>query len=183
MDALSEVLSHVRLKDTSWAWSIATAPWGFSLPESKRGVRFHYVAQGSCWLSTGESTQPRIALSGGDLAVITQGQTHTVRDQPRTPAIRWGELAVQSTTVAPGVNHLKFGGGGAESTMVCGMFVLDSPLEAIRTSQPSADSSSRCARLVKVGCSRDETCVPRVDGSLCRAPLEDWLEKARSRRG
>ena len=61
--------------------------------------------------------------------MITQGQTHTVRDQPRTPAIRWGELTVQSTTVAPGVNHLTFGGGGAESTMVCGMFVLDSPFE------------------------------------------------------
>lgn len=129
MDALSEVLSHVRLKDTRWSWSIATAPWGLSLSESKHGVRFHYVVRGSCWLSTGKSAQPGIALSGGDLAVITHGQTHTVRDQPCTPAIRFDELAVQSTTVAPGVSHLTFGGGGAESTMVCGMFVLDSPFE------------------------------------------------------
>lgn len=129
MDALSEVLSHVRLKDTSWSWSIATAPWGFSLPKSALGVRFHYVVRGSCWISTGKSSKPRIALSNGDLAVMTQGQAHTVRDQPRTVPIELDGLAMHSKETAPGVRHLKFGGGGAESTMICGRFVLDSAFE------------------------------------------------------
>lgn len=127
MDALSEVLSHVRLKDTHWAWSVATAPWGLSLPASTRGLRFHYVVRGSCWLSAGGKS--RVALSTGDLAVVTQGQAHAVRDQLRTPVVPFDQVAVERTPVASGVSHLTFGGGGVESTMVCGMFGLESPFE------------------------------------------------------
>lgn len=73
MDALSEVLGHVRLKDAGWACILAGTPWGFSLEATKGCVRFHYVTRGSCWLSAEGVAQPRVALSGGDLAVLPHG--------------------------------------------------------------------------------------------------------------
>ena len=87
MDALSEVLGHVRLKDTSWACFGASAPWGVSLREAKRCVRFLYLMRGNCWLSIDKTSQPRIALSGGDLAVMPQGHGYAIRDQPRSTAV------------------------------------------------------------------------------------------------
>ncbi|CAM4526556.1 AraC family transcriptional regulator [Corallococcus exiguus] len=121
MDALSQVLSHVRLKNTAWSWSVASAPWGFCLPPAKHSLRFHYVARGSCWLSSGEDSAA-VALSGGELAIISQGP-HSVRDQPSTPVTPFSQLTVRSS--AGPVRRLEFGGGGAQSTMVCGMFAVD----------------------------------------------------------
>lgn len=129
MDALSEVLGHFRLKDTSWACLIATAPWGLSFRESKGCVRFHYVVRGSCWLSVERSAQPRVALSGGDLAVVPQGHGYTIRDQPRSNPTKFEELARRTENVAPGVKHLKFGGAGAETNAIYGAFMIDDPFD------------------------------------------------------
>src|SRR5260370_41063300 len=87
VDALSEVLSSVRLKSTMWACSLAAAPWGLSLPDARSKcaarstVRFHYVTRGSGWLSVDKHSEPRIALSGGDLVVLPLGHGHQLRDR------------------------------------------------------------------------------------------------------
>ncbi len=130
MDALSDVLGHVRLKDTSWACFGATAPWGVSLREMKGCVRFLYVTRGSCWLSIDKTSQPRIALSGGDLAVMPQGHGYAIRDQPRSGAVSFDELVRRATTPASGViHHLRVGGAGAETNMIHGAFTIDDPFE------------------------------------------------------
>jgi AraC-like DNA-binding protein len=130
MDALSEVLGHVRLKDTSWACLLATSPWGVSLREAKGCVRFLYVVRGGCWLSIDEASQPRTALSAGDLAVMPQGHGYTIRDQPRSSTIRFDELARRATSATTGVtHHLKVGGAGAEANIVHGAFMIDDPFE------------------------------------------------------
>ena len=126
---LSEVLSHVRLKDTSWACFVASSPWGVSFRETKGCVRFHYVARGSCWLSIERGSQPRIALSGGDLAVLPQGHGHSIRDQPRSNPIKFDELLRRTESATPGaVHHLKVGGAGAETSMIYGAFMIDDPV-------------------------------------------------------
>ena len=130
MDALSEVLGHVRLKDTSWACVIAGAPWGVSFREIRGCVRFHYVSRGSCWLSVEKSSQPRIALSGGDLAVLPQGHGHTIREQPRSSATQFDEVIRRATTASGGgVHHVKVGGAGAETSLIHGAFIIDDPFE------------------------------------------------------
>ena len=92
MDALSEVLSSVRLKSTIWVCSQAAAPWGLSLGAARSKcaarstVRFHYVTRGSCWLSVDKHSEPRIALSGGNLVVLPLGHGHMLRDQPLSAA-------------------------------------------------------------------------------------------------
>jgi AraC-like DNA-binding protein len=130
MDALSEVLGHVRLKDTSWACFLASTPWGISFREMKGCVRFHYVSRGSCWLSLEKSSQPRIALSGGDLAVLPQGHGHAIRDLPRSFTTKFDELVKRSESLTPGtVHHLKVGRAGAETSMIYGAFMIDDRFE------------------------------------------------------
>lgn len=116
MDALSEVLGHIRLKETNWACIIATSPWGLAFREAKGCVRFHYVARGNAWLSLEKTAHPRIALSGGDLAVIPQGRGHTLRDQPRSTTSKFEDLARRAATTNPSVVHLELGGAGTERT-------------------------------------------------------------------
>jgi AraC-like DNA-binding protein len=130
MDALSEVLGHVRLKDTSWACFCANAPWGVSLREAKGSVRFLYVMRGSCWLSIDKITQPRIALSGGDLAVLPQGHGYTIRDQQRSSAVSFEEIVRRAApSVSGAIHHLKVGGAGAETHMIHSAFTIDDPFE------------------------------------------------------
>jgi AraC-like DNA-binding protein len=130
VDALSEVLSSVRLKSTMWVCSQAAAPWGLSLPEARSKcatrstVRFHYLTRGSCWLSVDKHSEPRIALSGGDLVMLPLGHGHQLRDQPRSAATK-----VEGPQDGESVLHLRIGGTGPETTMLCGAFEIDDPSE------------------------------------------------------
>src|SRR5882724_2379803 len=119
MDALGEVLGHIRLKDTSWACYVASSPWGVSLREAKGWVRFLYVMRGSCWLSIDKTSQPRVALSGGDLAVMPQGHGYAIRDQPRSSAISFDELVRRNVSpTQTTIHHLKIGGAGVQTNMI-----------------------------------------------------------------
>lgn len=131
MDALSEVLGHVRLKDTRWACVLAGTPWGFELEEMPGCVRFHYVTRGSCWISVKGVDQTRIALSGGDLAVLPHGHAHTVREQPRGRVTSLQE-AIQRVASRPTStdHHVKVGGTGPQTNIVHGAFLVDDPDEA-----------------------------------------------------
>lgn len=130
MDALSAVLAPVRLQRTRWASTVGRAPWGVALPESKCCIRFHYLLRGSAWLSVDRKGEPRVALSGGDLAVLPLGHAHGLRDHPRSPTERFEELAQCAALPDSVVAHVKLGGNGAETTFITGGFVLDDPLAA-----------------------------------------------------
>src|SRR5260370_11260693 len=135
VDALSEVLSSVRLKSTTWVCSQAAAPWGLSLPDARSKcaarstVRFHYLTRGSCWLSVDKHPEPRIALSGGDLVVLPLGHGHTLRDQPRSAAKKVDDVARNGLRGGESVLHLTLGGTGPETTMLCGAFEIEDPSE------------------------------------------------------
>jgi AraC-like DNA-binding protein len=130
MDALSAVLAPVRLQQTRWAVTVGRAPWGVSVPASKRCIRFHYLLRGSAWLSVDRADEPRIALSGGDLVVLPLGHAHALRDQPRSTTASFEELAQCAARPDSIVMHIDVGAKGAETTFVTGAFVLDDPLAA-----------------------------------------------------
>ena len=121
MDALSDVLGHVRLKQANWACFLAASPWGIAFAEEKGRVRFLYVAQGDCWLSL--DGEPAVPLSTGTLAMLPHGHSFSVLDQPRRTPVRFDELAHNT-------HHIKCG-GGAESVanLVYGAFAIEDSLE------------------------------------------------------
>ena len=107
MDALSAVLASVRMQQMCWVSTVGRAPWGLSLPSGKCRVRFHYVVRGNAWLTVDKADEPRVALAGGDLAVMPHGHGHTLRDHPRSSVRSWVELATPSSQKAPGVFHVE----------------------------------------------------------------------------
>jgi AraC-like DNA-binding protein len=129
MDALSAVLSSVRLQRTVWASIAGRAPWGIAVAAHKSCIRFHYIVRGSAWLQLDKTDEPRVALSGGDLAVLPLGHAHTLRDQPRSTTRSFAELACK-VQPPPSVMHLELGTKGPETTLITGAFVLDDPLAA-----------------------------------------------------
>ena len=128
MDALSAVLAPVRLQRTRWAFTAGRAPWGVHLPATKSCVRFHYLLRGSAWLSVDRSGEPRVALSGGDLALLPLGHAHALRDHPRSSTESFDELAQCAAKPDSIVLHINVGAHGPETTFITGAFVLDDPL-------------------------------------------------------
>jgi AraC-like DNA-binding protein len=128
MDALSAVLAPVRLQRTRWAFTVGRAPWGVALPATKSCIRFHYLLRGSAWLSVDRTDEPRVALSGGDLAVLPLGHAHALRDHPRSATESFEELAQCATRPDSIVMHINVGAKGPETTIITGAFVLDDPL-------------------------------------------------------
>jgi AraC-like DNA-binding protein len=128
MDALSAVLAPVRLEHTRWVFTTGRGPWGVALPATKSCVRFHYLLRGSAWLSVERTGEPRIALSGGDLAVLPLAHAHALRDHPRSATESFEELTQCAAQPDSIVMHIDVGGKGRETTFITGAFVLDDPL-------------------------------------------------------
>ena len=63
-----------------------------------KGVRFHFVARGQCWLRA-EQTEP-VLLEAGDLALLPHGVSHSIAsssDAPARPIETLGVEAVSAT--------------------------------------------------------------------------------------
>lgn len=127
MDALSALLAPVRLNRLCWVSTVGRAPWGMSLPGGTGCIRFHYVVRGNAWLTVDKTSDPPVALSGGDLVVLLHGHGHALRDQPRSKVRSWDELARCTPQRAPGTFHVTLGSTGPETTIITGAFVLDDP--------------------------------------------------------
>ncbi|KYF68797.1 hypothetical protein BE11_03040, partial [Sorangium cellulosum] len=80
------------------------------------------------WLSVDKTDEPRVALSGGDLAVLPLGHAHALRDHPRSTTRSFQEIARCSPHATHGVIHIDLGAKGPETTFITGGFVLDDPL-------------------------------------------------------
>ena len=148
MDALSAVLAPVRLQQIRWGFTVGRAPWGVALPGGKSCLRFHYLLRGSAWLTVEGTGEPRVALSGGDLAVLPLGHAHVLRDQARSASVRFDDVARCDSRSA--VMQLEVGARGPETTFVTGCFVLDDPLVgqilAVRSSRRASRGSSASHR-------------------------------------
>ncbi|MDP3748199.1 MAG: AraC family transcriptional regulator [Phenylobacterium sp.] len=121
-DLLSEVLHDLRLGHASYGRSELTAPFGIEIP-FKGGVRFHFVAEGACWiLSAG---QDAIRLEAGDVVLLPHGTGHVMADDPgRRPRPL---EAFSPELVGAESYRLTAGGGGARSLIVCCTIGFEGP--------------------------------------------------------
>ena len=70
--------------------------------------------------------EPDLALSGGDLVVVPLGDSHVLRDDPRSVPVNVDDVAQCGSRSV--IMHLEVGGKGPETNFVTGAFVLDDPL-------------------------------------------------------
>src|SRR5436305_2696195 len=134
MDVLTDVLEAVRLRSHVYGRFELTAPWGARFAEGGSPI-FHIVSRGSCWLEVEEvdsgsgsrGADGAIPLAGGDFVFLPQGQAHSLRDAPGTPAPPISDLVTCNGGGPVSVHRL--GGGGAPVTLVSGCFHFEAPGE------------------------------------------------------
>jgi AraC-like DNA-binding protein len=134
MDALSELLRAVKLSGALFYNSSCTAPWCLQAPKSSaflpyiranatHVIEFHHITEGNAYVRVGEETTP---LTAGDIVMMPHGDAHEmgagtggkpICGEDALPALWSGRIALAS-----------FGGGGANTGLVCGYLACDGEL-------------------------------------------------------
>lgn len=125
-DPLGEMLHTLRLRGTVYARSHLTAPWGVEMPPMPGCLMFHVVTQGECHL-TFPDREPAV-LRPGEFALLPRGEGHAIRHKPDAPTQPFFDLPIQR--VCERYEVLTHGGGGEETTLVCGAVRFEHPAAA-----------------------------------------------------
>jgi AraC-like DNA-binding protein len=179
-DPLSAVLQDLRPARATYCRSELTRPWGVHLPRQD-GVRFHFVAEGGCWLRPAAQDNERepVWLAAGDAVLLPHGTAHVIADEPGTPARDIDELAPEPLGAA--TYRLRTGGGGARSLVVCCTVAFDEPaVHPLLQSMPEvllvrrADASDPALMLL-LSLMADETGAQRMGSATVMARLADTV--------
>jgi len=123
IDAVGEVLHHLRMSGAFYCRSDFTAPFGLDLPPLGDTLMFHIITTGYCWLEVpGEEARE---LRPGDLALVPHGRGHRLVSAPGMHADPLFDLDREQ--VSDRYELLSHGGGGAETKMLCGAVSFDHP--------------------------------------------------------
>jgi AraC family transcriptional regulator, alkane utilization regulator len=123
LDILSDVLGLLRLRGEVVCWTRLSAPWGLSFaPEES--LFFHVIERGTCLVQLSGS-KDSLRVSGGDLVVLPEGCGHRLVDSRGSRVVPVMSV-VDPKTRLPG--QLRYGGGGAETRVLCGKFRFDERL-------------------------------------------------------
>jgi AraC-like DNA-binding protein len=121
VDVLAEVMDLVRTKGQLYGRLELTAPFGLEFPAGK-GICL-IVTRGACVLGVDEL--PLTPLVGGDFVFLPAPSTYSLRNNPET------RLRSVRDVTTPGAFQLsrliRYGGGGAPTSVVAGCFTFASP--------------------------------------------------------
>jgi AraC-like DNA-binding protein len=123
VDPLGETLHFLRMSGVLYCRSEFTAPWALALPAFKGCMMFHVVTAGQGWLEV-EGADPRL-LRPGDLALVPHGEGHRLVSEPGVPAA--GLFDLPRKLISERYEILQHGGGGASTTVICGVVRFDHP--------------------------------------------------------
>ncbi len=120
-DPLGEALHFLRMSGTFYCRSEFTAPWALALPAFKGSLMFHVVTAGRCWLEV-PGAESRL-LQAGDFALVPHGQGHRLASDQRVKAAKLFDVPREQ--VSERYEILRHGGGGAPTTVICGVVGFD----------------------------------------------------------
>lgn len=115
-DAMSDVLSLVRMRGEFVCANELSAPWSLSF--RKPVVHFHVVQRGAAWIRLDGAEPTKIQT--GDLALLPLGVGHVLSSDPALPPMAI-EQAIASHATREGSVY-RMGGGGEQTHVVCGQF-------------------------------------------------------------
>jgi AraC family transcriptional regulator, activator of mtrCDE len=119
-DAVSEMLGTLRVRTTVFCRSDMRAPWGFAVKAHGRAA-FHILLEGAAWLDA-DGAPEAVRLERGDVAVLPRGPEHRLRSEPGT-RVEWLDDILARTP--PVAGRLNYGGRGARTDVICGVFALE----------------------------------------------------------
>jgi AraC-like DNA-binding protein len=137
-DPLGEALHFLRMSGSFYCLSEFTTPWALDLPPMQDCVMFHVVTAGECRLEVPGAQA--CTLRPGALALVPHGGGHSLSSGSDVTAAKLFDLPRE--LVSDRYEHLRHGGGGASTTMLCA---------AVRFEDPSAQHLLRLLpRLIAV---------------------------------
>ena len=89
-DTLTEILLGLRLDGVEYGRCLLPGPWAVAFP-NQRTAKFHFVAQGGCWLRT--QTSDWVRLNPGDAVLFPRGNFHILASSPDVPVVDIDSLA------------------------------------------------------------------------------------------
>ena len=116
-DPLTEILLNLRLDGLEYGRCRLRAPWAVAFPVQPT-ARFHFVAQGDCWLRAGDAEW--VQLRQGDAVLLPRGQSHVIassRDVPAVDIAALPRIPVSDAIYLVGNAHTD--PGAATHTMFC----------------------------------------------------------------
>ncbi len=120
-DVLHEVLQAIRLRSALYCRARMSARWGFRTA-LRDDARFHFITSGRCWVQDDGPDGP-ILLNQGDLVILTQGQSHVMRDDLDSPVEALSSLLERHPLDEK--KNFVWENGGDCTTMLCGGFRLE----------------------------------------------------------
>jgi hypothetical protein len=120
LDTITDLFQTMQIVGVVQARLEATAPWGLKREaDAENGdgnhsaatspsqfAHFGMLTRGNCWLSVEGIPEP-ILLAGGDCFLLAPGSSYALRDNPRTNARSFCEVAPKSDGQV-----IEYGGGG-----------------------------------------------------------------------
>lgn len=133
MDALSDILSGVKLNGALFFSAEFSAPWCFSSPASNdlapllspgapHLVIYHFVIDGRAFVQVAGG--PSVDLGPGDVVVLPHGDPHTMTSA-RGVTIASLTSAIISKVQSRDLSPMQAGGGGDPARYICGYMACD----------------------------------------------------------
>lgn len=120
MDLLADVLAVGGVRGTAGARLEATAPWGI-IWRDITGAAFYAVTSGTAWL--GLPGQPPRQLMPGDVVLLPNGTSHTLRSDPDTLVSTHDCSAAEAARACGGV--LRMGSGEVQTHILGASYHYD----------------------------------------------------------
>ncbi|WP_051946283.1 AraC family transcriptional regulator [Verrucomicrobium sp. BvORR106] len=120
MKSLDSLLSTLRLRSALQNRVVLGEPWGVRFPVRPQSGKFHFMEQGSGQLCVPEC--PPTIMRQGDFAIVMTDREHTVQDLTGSRPTPLPELLSKSDTLCASGITLRFGGAGAETSVISGDF-------------------------------------------------------------
>jgi AraC-like DNA-binding protein len=132
MDALANVLKAARLSGGVFFRAEFSAPWclgGSLTPEmcapfvgpAQHLVPYHYLVSGEILISVKD--RPAQTLRSGDVVLFPRNDAHTMCSEPGLPPVPPASVVLAEGRERIGV--VRYGGGGAAATFICGYLGCD----------------------------------------------------------
>jgi AraC-like DNA-binding protein len=188
-DYLSEVLRDLRISCASYCRTEFRAPWGVAVPAHQRRARFHYIAEGACWLCMPDREPLR--LEAGDLILLPHGGAYALVDQPDTAARAFDTMPREY--VGREVFILREGGQGERCAIICtGVEFEESVVHPLLELMPDVlhvrgGAMDDVSLIVMLDAMAAESISPRVGSATVMARLADiviarliraWVERS-----
>jgi AraC-like DNA-binding protein len=137
MDALSEILSGIRLSGSAFVDAELTAPWSVQTPTAAdiakrlapgaaRIIPYHLIVEGACSVRVGD--KPLLAVDAREVVCFPHGDVHQLASSADVKPEPIATEAMVALARADEISRVTYGGGGSKTRIVCGFFAFSSTL-------------------------------------------------------